>query len=125
MDTGGGFLPHFEAPVNNKVDRWLVDTFCGYDLVSRDQASSMKQWVGQAVKSWSFQTANGNSTTEQVARMTVDEWGGGGEVAPYILDSTPAVLSVGYILRELGIRFLFGRTAKVHTSGYQTVRSAH
>ena len=78
MDTGGGFLPHFEAPVNNKVDRWLVDTFCGYDLVSRDQASSMKQWVGQAVKSWSFQTANGNSTTEQVARMTVDEWGGGG-----------------------------------------------
>ncbi|MFM7981719.1 MAG: hypothetical protein ACKPKO_20615, partial [Candidatus Fonsibacter sp.] len=26
------------APVNNNVDSWLIDTGCGYDLISRNQA---------------------------------------------------------------------------------------
>ena len=47
-----------KAPVNNKIDRWLVDTGCGYDLVFCEHTSSMKRWVRKAVRPRSFQTAN-------------------------------------------------------------------
>ena len=33
------------ALVNNSVDIWLVDTACGYDLVSKQQANRAKRWV--------------------------------------------------------------------------------
>ena len=34
-----------KAPVNRKVDRWLVDTGCGYDLVSREHTAATRRWV--------------------------------------------------------------------------------
>ena len=94
-----------KAPVNQKVDRWLVDTGCGYDLVSKEHTASIRRWVRKAVHPRTFQTANGVTTTEKVARMTVGEFGE--EVAPYILDSTPPVLSVGYRCMNLGYSFIW------------------
>ena len=93
------------APIHGKVERWLVDTGCGYDLVARSHIESMKKWVRKAVKSKSFQTASGKTTADQVARMTVSEFGE--EIAPYMLDSTPAVLSVGYRCMNLGYPFIW------------------
>jgi len=94
-----------KAPVKRKVDRWLVDTGCGYDLVSREHTTATRRWVRKAVHPRTFQTANGVTTTDKVARMTVDEFGE--EVAPYILDSTPPVLSVGYRCMNLGYSFIW------------------
>lgn len=31
------------APVNKGIDRWLVDTGCWYDLVSKRQAASVQK----------------------------------------------------------------------------------
>ena len=89
-----------KAPVNGKIDRWLVDIGCGYDIVSREHTASMKRWVQKAGRPRSFQTANGITTTDKEARVTVNELSE--EVAPYILGSTPAVLSVGYRCMNLG-----------------------
>ena len=94
-----------KAPVNQKVDRWLVDTGCGYDLVSKEHTAATRRWVRKAVHPRTFQTANGVTTTDKVARMTVDEFGE--EVAPYILDSTPPVLSVGYRCMNLGYSLIW------------------
>ena len=68
------------APVNGQVEIWLVDTRCGYDLVSRGHITAMKKWVRKAAKPKSFQTANGLTTADQVARMTIGEFGE--EIAP-------------------------------------------
>ena len=59
----------------------------------------------KAVRPRSFHTANGMAITDKVARMTVNEFGE--EVAPYILDSTPAVLSVGYRCMNQGYSFIW------------------
>ena len=61
--------------MNRKIDRWLVDTGCGYDLVSREHTTASKRWVRKAVHLRTFQTANGITTTDKVVRMTVDEFG--------------------------------------------------
>ena len=95
------------APIHGKVERWLVDTGCGYDLVARSHIESMKKWVRKAVKSKSFQTASGKTTADQVARMTVSEFGE--EIAPYMLDSTPAGTHS------------YGQRARTHSSYYPTV----
>ena len=47
----------------------------------------------------------GIATAEQVARMTVGEFGV--EVAPYMLDTSPAVLSVGNRCMMLGYLFIW------------------
>ena len=36
------------APINSSIDRWLVDTGCGYDLGSREQASSVRKLIQTA-----------------------------------------------------------------------------
>ena len=61
--------------MNRKIDRSLVDTGCGYDLVSREHTAASKRWVRKAVNPRTFQTANGITTTDKVVRMTVDEFG--------------------------------------------------
>ena len=52
-----------KAPVNQKVDRWLVDTGCGCDLVSKEHTAAIRIWVRKAVHPRTFQTANGVTTT--------------------------------------------------------------
>ncbi len=60
----------------------------------------MRRWSRRVVKPRTFQTANGITTVDQVARMTVGEFHE--EVARYILDSTPAVVSEGFRRMILG-----------------------
>ena len=48
VDTGVSSCLNSTALVNKSVDRWLIDTGCGYDLVSRRQAASAKRWIRQA-----------------------------------------------------------------------------
>ena len=94
-----------KAPVNSKIYRWLVGTGCSCDLDAHEHTASTKRWVRKAVRPRSFQTANGNITYDKGARMTVNEFGE--EVALYILDSTPAVLSFGYRCMKVGYSFIW------------------
>lgn len=92
------------ALMNKSVDRRLIDTGCGCDLISKSQVASARRWIRQAAKSRTFQTANGVTTADRVARVTIDEFGE--EVFPYVLDSTPTVLSVGYRCMHLVYSFV-------------------
>ena len=51
------------------------------------------------------QTANGVTTADQIARMTIGEFSE--EVAPHIMDPTAAVLVVGYRCMNLGYSFIW------------------
>ena len=83
----------------------MVDTGCGYDLVSKKQADGVTRWKRQASTPRTFQTANGVATADQVARMTIGEYKE--DVSPYIRDSTPAMLSGGYRCMNLGCSFIW------------------
>ena len=87
------------------VELWLVDTGCGSDLIDKYEIRNLKQFVTRAVKTITFVTANGRTTATDVARLFVEEFGE--EIQPYILDSTPAVVSVGLRCMKLGYSFIW------------------
>jgi hypothetical protein len=82
------------------VDLWLVDTGCGSDLIEKCEIRNLKPFVARAAKSITFHTANGPTTATEIVRLFVEEFGE--EIKPYILDSTPAVVSVGLRCMKLG-----------------------
>eukprot|EP00969_Alexandrium_andersonii_P135204 5980880-Alexandrium_andersonii.AAC.1 len=72
---------------------WLIDTGCGHDLVAKAHAMMLKKWVRQAERPIAFATANGKAEADQIHDVFVEEFGQ--SIKPYILDSTPDVISVG------------------------------
>ena len=48
---------------------WLVDTGCGYDLVSKREVALMKRFVEKAKHTITFHTANGPTVTEDAANV--------------------------------------------------------
>ena len=65
------------------VKMWLVDTGCGYDLVSKREVALMKRFVNKAKHTFTFHTANGPGVTEYVAHVYVKELDE--NIAPYII----------------------------------------
>ena len=55
------------------VQMWLVDTGCGYDLVSKREVALMKICVEKAKHTITFHTANGPTVTEDVANVYMQE----------------------------------------------------
>ena len=51
------------------VKMWLVDTGCGYDLVSKREVAFMKRFVEKAKRTITVHTANGPMVTEDVANV--------------------------------------------------------
>ena len=84
---------------------WLVDTGCGYDLVSKREVALTKRFVEKGTHTITFHTAKGPIVTEGVAKVYVTELGE--HIAPYILNNLPPVLTVGYICMELGYTFIW------------------
>ena len=87
------------------VELWLVDTGCGSDLIEKYEVRNLKSFVTRAAKPITFVTANGRTSANDVARLFVEEFGH--EIRPYILDSTPAVVSVGLRCMKLGYSFIW------------------
>ena len=56
------------------VKMWLVDTGCGYDLVSKREVALMKRFVEKARRTIIFHTANGPTVTEDVANVYLKEF---------------------------------------------------
>ena len=84
---------------------WLVDTGCGYDLVSKREVVLMKRCVEKAKHTITFHTANGPTVTEDVANVYVKELDE--RITPYILNNTPPALTVGYRCMEMGYTFIW------------------
>ena len=75
-----------------------MDTGCGHDLIGRAKAKSLG--VDDEIV---FQTANGPTSTSDVAEIVVDELDE--TVKPHVLDETPAVLSIGRRCMKVGYAF--------------------
>ena len=85
------------------VKYWLADTGCGYDLVAKKHVSKFTNKTKQSDNPIMFNTANGNTyaTIDILLRAeALDE-----DVEPYVLDSTPAVLSVRRRFVDFGYAF--------------------
>ena len=87
------------------VKMWLVDTGCGYDIVSQRETALIKRFVSKAKVPITFHTANGPTRTENIAKIHVRELDG--NITPYVLENTPPVLTVGYRCIELGYTFMW------------------
>jgi hypothetical protein len=91
------------------VKERLVDTECGYDLVSKRETGLIKRFVRKAKVPITFHTANGPTRTENVANIHVRELAE--NITPYVLENTPPVLTVGYRCLEMVYIFMW-RTAQ-------------
>jgi hypothetical protein len=87
------------------VKEWLVDTGCGYDLVSQNEIGLIKRFVSKAKVPITFHTANGPTRTENIASIHVRELDE--NITPYVLDNTPPVLTVGSRCMEMGYTFVW------------------
>ena len=86
------------------AQRWMLDSGCGKDLVSRDKVAGYEHYkIG--VNPITFTTANGPTTTRAAIPSMVHALDGD-ESAPYILESTPTVLSVGLRCGHRGFSFI-------------------
>ena len=97
------------APANHvpehTIHLWLIDTGCGHDLVSRKEIAAVKDMVRKAQHTIILHTANGKVVARDAIDMFVKELGQ--NVEPYVLDTTPAVLSVGLRCMEMGFTFIW------------------
>ena len=84
----------------SRVKYWLADTGCGYDLVAKKHVDHVADRIKTAENSILFNTANGNTDATDDILLRVDE-----DIEPYVLESTPAVLSVGRRCQEYGYQF--------------------
>ena len=83
------------------VHRWIADTGSGYDLVNKPEITNQKK-IRKAAITMEFATANGDTWADNVCEeyhVTLQKY-----IKPYVLDSTPSVLSVGRRCR-LGYSF--------------------
>ena len=81
---------------------WLMDTGCPHDLMSRDMLSveEVAEYVVESDMPIELETANCEVTADEVVHMQMMELGE--HVEPYLLESTPEVLSIGFRCQALG-----------------------
>ena len=73
---------------------WLCDTACPFDLISRETLPpDLEQFAEQADEPATLATANGVVEADTTIAMQVKQLED--NIDPYLLDSTPDVLSVG------------------------------
>ena len=97
-------LPWYVAsPAEGTIKIWLVDTGCGHDLIGKTEVASSGGVCRPAKESLTFNTANGKTIALEQASYQSAELNE--EIDAYVLDSTPAVLSVGKRCMSMGYSF--------------------
>ena len=89
----------------SKKMKFIMDTGCGYDLISHRKARELDLDVHEGNDRMVFLTANGITETREVAKCSLDSFQE--EAKPFILEQTPAVLSVGMRCMKLGYTFVW------------------
>ena len=87
------------------IDKWLMDTGCGHDLVARKEIKALAKMFRRAGLPLTFSTANGQTHATLCLPLHLSALGE--DIEPYVLDSTPAVLSVGKRCRKMGYSFIW------------------
>ena len=85
------------------VERWLIDTGCGHDLVAYEDVRPFKQVLRRPKVPLGFHTANGPTNTKYTVKVMVRELADSSVVN--VLKDTPAVLSVGRRCMKEGYSF--------------------
>ena len=73
-------------------DLWLVDTGCGHDLVSANNAKLSKGKKITLENQVAFQTANGDAPSTHSSQIFIEELSE--MIEPFVLKDTPSVISV-------------------------------
>ena len=92
----------------NPVQRWMVDSACGNDLIDKHSAKSLPKIPSPCPMV--FHTANGSVSARTECPIYVK--GIGRSISPYVLESTPDVLSLGRRCVDEGFTF--------HWEGFST-----
>ena len=90
--------------VSKKV-KFIMDTGCGYDLISQRKARELDLQTYEGEDKMVFMTANGITETREVAKFSVDSFSE--ETKPFVLEQSPAVFSVGVRCMKLGYTFVW------------------
>ena len=85
------------------VQQWIMDTGSGVDLVPRKEVEHASQFFTNSDVATDFFTANGGTSTTEVIKATMPPLRE--QIQPYVLNETPAVLSVGLRCRQFGYSF--------------------
>ena len=105
-NEGNSDLGHAYSTVKiSKKVKFIMDTGCGYDLMSQRKARELDLDVHEGSDRMVFLTANGITETREVAKCSVDSFQE--EAKPFVLEQTPAVLSVGMRCMKLGYTFVW------------------
>ena len=86
-------------------DLWLVDTGCGHELVSANNAKLSKGKKITLESQVTFQIANGDAPSTHSSQIFIEELSE--MIEPYILKDTPSVISVGDRTMNKGCSFLW------------------
>ena len=94
-------LPMVRKPVlKARISKWLMDTGSGLDLVSKSDVRNMKHMVVASENPVMLATANGVTTVDEEIALRVEALDE--TIKPFVLESTPSVLTVGWRCMELG-----------------------
>ncbi len=105
-NEGNSDLGHAYSTVKiSKKMKFIMDTGCGYDLISQRKARELDLDIHEGNDRMVFLTANGITETREVAKCSVDSFQE--EAKPVGLVQTPAVLSVGMRCMKLGCTFVW------------------
>ena len=92
-----------KGPIEANIGLWLMDTGSAIDLVSSDDIAPMKHLIVSSDAPLQLWTANGYSSVDQEIALEVKLLGE--RIKPYVVRSSPAVLSIGWRCLELGYSF--------------------
>jgi hypothetical protein len=82
---------------------WLMDTGCAHDLINKSMATGYD--TSRLSSPFAFVTANGRTLAYQSVPMYSQAMGG--RIDPFLLNHTPAVLSIGKRCMEEGYSFIW------------------
>jgi hypothetical protein len=87
------------------VKKWIFDSGCGVDPVSKRDMKRFEHKIRDAEEPLVFRTANGRTEAESTIKVPCKEIGC--SVDAYVLQNTPAVISMGKKCMEEGCSFVW------------------
>ena len=92
------------APVaTSHVRRWLVDSGSGYDLVCATNVEHVRDKIKKSARPIALWTANGLTPAEKEITLHINRLDM--DICPFVLNSTPDVLSLGRHCAQHGFEF--------------------
>ena len=103
-------VPEYIAtPAPAGLRQWIVDTGSEQDLVDTERAVTLQKRINPALTPINLSTANGSICADKIADFSIGQLNE--VVTPYVLPSTPAVLSVGQRCLEKGYDFVWRKNS--------------